>query len=300
MKPQVGDVYSAPINTELTGALRILKHINKDYLIYISSYMDKNIPKISDNALTKCLMEVRFNRQPKPVRMWLSGLPTKDFTFVGNIALTELEKSIQCSMTSGNSWNLSIFRTAYFEWKWARDPQGLEEELKEIQKQDKVHLLGIESVNHPKYMLSIEEFWNCIKLLDWSKTGDDSKVVEPLVRKLTGKNKKDIFGFEERLSYLLFELDTNAHARYIGEHAFKNAENFSADIFLYARCAVVANGKAFYDSVVNRPNKMPKDVEFEKLLTVASDAYMRKYQEEMDYDSYYKYETYSNTQGWNK
>jgi len=42
----------------------------------------------------------------------------------------------------------------------------------------------------------------------------------------------------------LYALDTAAHARHIGEWAYRGpeADTFSPDWFLYVRCVVVANG----------------------------------------------------------
>ena len=49
----------------------------------------------------------------------------------------------------------------------------------------------------------------------------------------------------------------------------------SEDGFLYSRCAVVANGRGLYEAVLADPTRMPKDIEFEALLSVAQDAYRR-------------------------
>jgi len=70
------------------------------------------------------------------------------------------------------------------------------------------------------------------------------------------------------------------------------------DLFLYARCCVVANGRAFYEHVLAHPEDMPKDLTFEALLNLASHAFERKTGFEMEYVPAYNYETFANTEGW--
>ena len=147
-------------------------------------------------------------------------------------------------------------------------------------------------------MSNEETFWRVVSLFDWKKTGDDEAVIKPAVRALAQMNIEDIKLFEDILAKKLFALDTEAHAREIGEEAFKSIKHFSTDWFLYVRCAVVANGSEFYLSVLEDPTLMPKDIEFEAILTVASDAYEHKTSEEFDYVSEISYETYSNKKGW--
>ncbi len=87
--------------------------------------------------------------------------------------------------------------------------------------------------------------------------------------------------------------DTEAHAREIGEYAYQPGEHFSVDSFLYTRCAVVANGPDLDDSVEADPTQMPKDCEFEAVLSVAPSAYERKTGMAFDYVPTVSYETYN-------
>ena len=64
------------------------------------------------------------------------------------------------------------------------------------------------------------------------------------------------------------------------------------------RCAVVANGRAFYEEVLKNPREMPKDLTFEPLLYVAMTAYKRKIGKEFMILPAFNYETYSNKEGW--
>jgi len=148
--------------------------------------------------------------------------------------------------------------------------------------------------------MSDEVFWRIIRLFNWKKLGDDDAVVEPAVAALAQMCSDDILRFEEILSEKLFALDTEPHAREIGENAYQDGEYFSVDLFLYVRGAVVANGPAFYAAVLADPKQMPKDGDFEPVLYVGRTAYERKTGLEFDYIPPVNYETYSNLEGWRK
>jgi hypothetical protein len=76
-------------------------------------------------------------------------------------------------------------------------------------------------------------------------------------------------------------------------------ENYlSVDDFLYARCAVVAEGKKYYEKVLNMPSEMPETITFESLLYIDKEAFKIKIGKEFNYMRNQKYETYSNKEGW--
>ena len=60
----------------------------------------------------------------------------------------------------------------------------------------------------------------------------------------------------------------------------------------------MANGRAFYMQAKRDASQMPKGLEFESLLYVASKAYEAKTGEDWDHVSYRSYETFSNRAGW--
>ncbi|MBK5492720.1 DUF4240 domain-containing protein [Bacillus sp. TH13] len=143
------------------------------------------------------------------------------------------------------------------------------------------------------------EFWKIIDMFDWDHEGDDETVLEEAVNYLNKSSNEDIFAFEDILSKLLYDLDGIEYAKNIGEYAYVDEEEFfSVDNFLYARCVVVANGRDFYYEVLQSPEEMPKDIEFESLLSVAREAYEQKNDEEFDYMPKFDYETYSNKGKW--
>src|SRR5262249_52997471 len=89
------------------------------------------------------------------------------------------------------------------------------------------------------------------------------------------------------------------HARHVGEHAWPDP-GFSADGFLYSRCVVVANGKVVYQRILADPSQMPKDMEFEALLSMAWKAFEKKTGKEYDRLTRVSFETFSNKVGWDE
>ncbi|SOC15756.1 uncharacterized protein DUF4240 [Ureibacillus xyleni] len=143
------------------------------------------------------------------------------------------------------------------------------------------------------------EFWKIIDLFEWKHTGNDKKVLKKAIRYLSKKSDEDIFTFDDILSKMLYDLDGKEYAKNIGEDSYVDEETyFSVDGFLYSRCVVVANGKEFYYEVLNNPQSMPKDMEFESLLYLASEAFEMTHDEEYDYVPKFDYETYSNQTQW--
>lgn len=116
------------------------------------------------------------------------------------------------------------------------------------------------------------EFWKFINLLDWTKESNDD-ITQVLIKELSKKTVVEIQEFAEILHAKLAALSTQAHL----EASYKNLSNeFSADEFLYIRCCVIANGQEFYKSVLQNPDLMPQNTDFEPLLYVAEKAYFLK------------------------
>ncbi|WP_369824989.1 DUF4240 domain-containing protein [Sporosarcina sp. P13] len=57
---------------------------------------------------------------------------------------------------------------------------------------------------------------------------------------------------------------------------------FSRDIFLFARCGIVIQGKEIYQSVLNNPNSFTNECTCEELLTISSEAYFLKVGKELN------------------
>lgn len=144
-----------------------------------------------------------------------------------------------------------------------------------------------------------DDFWQFIDLLDWSDEGDDTKIIEPVIQALERQPLAHIYRFFDILSEKLWCLDTRNHARVFLDDPEEEAL-LSSDDFLYARCAVVANGKQYYEKILGDPSKMPKDLTFEPLLYIAMRAYKRKTGKDLMERASFNYETYSNKEGWAK
>ena len=162
----------------------------------------------------------------------------------------------------------------------------LQEKYGETELEIRVQTGGIRS-----QILSDAQFWQIIELLDWQESGDNEAVVAPLIAHLASLSVSFIYQFQDKLSEKLYHLDTRLHAAVF-------SLPFSADDFLYSRCAVVANGKKVYENIVADPTKMPTDVDFESLLNVASDAYTLKTDKNFEYVADFPIETRSNKKGW--
>lgn len=143
-------------------------------------------------------------------------------------------------------------------------------------------------------------FWEIIASFNWKKTGNDDAVLKPALRALISMNIEDIKQFAEILAEKLYHLDGVDYASNIGEDAYKNDnEFFSEDYFLYVRCCVVANGKAYYNHVLENPTEMPKEMDFEALIYLADEAYNKKLKTKDEFiETKYSFETFSNAKKW--
>lgn len=144
-------------------------------------------------------------------------------------------------------------------------------------------------------------FWKIIALFDWDETGDDDAVMAPARAALLKKSPEAICAFDDVLAEKLYALDTRAHCRaaYAGELDPDDGDEYvSADDFLYLRCAVVANGREFYEAALRDPKEMPREIEFESLLSLAVECYEEKTGKTYEHTSPLSYESFSNREGW--
>jgi hypothetical protein len=155
--------------------------------------------------------------------------------------------------------------------------------------------IRVEEQKQGEGLLSEEQFWQILNLLDW-KQQDSDAIMAKAVQALAKMPVANIYLFKDTLSEKLYRLDTRAHA-----NAYKAKQEdgyLSVDDFLYVRCAVVAEGKDYYDKVLNDPSELPIEISFEPLLSLADDAYALKTGKKMDYFPTFNYETHSNQEGW--
>ncbi len=142
------------------------------------------------------------------------------------------------------------------------------------------------------------QFFDIIMTIcDWDKSGDDEKVLSPLIDHLSRQSDEEIFSFDEIMAELLFDLDTKKN--------FKKACRYydhSDDSFLYSRCCALINGEEYYEKVKIGKIKDLWGMEFEAILGVPMLAWGKKHgQDTADYPHLTErsYETGSNTDGWN-
>lgn len=131
--------------------------------------------------------------------------------------------------------------------------------------------LEIHIRKRPENWLTEANFWEIIDSFDWSQPDNDQAVLKPAVDKLATMPIANIHQFQDILSEKLWLLDTKHHAQvFIDEHP---KGRLSVDDFLYVWCAVVAEGQQYFADVLQHPEKMPREIVFEALLFLASEAY---------------------------
>jgi hypothetical protein len=145
------------------------------------------------------------------------------------------------------------------------------------------------------FLLSEEQFWTLIDALDWSQKNTFDKL-NPSVLLLVGMPIANIYLFADKLAEKLYTLDTRAHGNtYLAQ---QEDDYLSVDDFLYNRCAIVAEGKDYFEKVVKNPLLFDSKLSFEALLSIAPQAYFKKTGRNFDYQPICNIETYSNTLGW--
>jgi hypothetical protein len=144
-------------------------------------------------------------------------------------------------------------------------------------------------------------FWSVIGQFDWDKTGDDNAVLRPALSTLSGMPPAEIAAFEQILAARLYALDTREHARwcYSGQSDPDNGDDYiSSDDFLYSRCVVVANGRAFFEDVLADPSKFPAGDEVRVTALPGRYAYGQRTGQPLDAGHDLSWESFSNTDGW--
>ncbi len=152
--------------------------------------------------------------------------------------------------------------------------------------------IKVESNRCGEGLFNEDQFWQAIELLDW-KQKNRADVVEPLVASMSKMPMSSIYLFQDILSEKLFNIDTKEHAKAYMKQ--QNDDYFSVDDFLYVRCAAVAEGREYYENILNNPTELSDQIDFEHILSVAADAYKRKTGRDFDYVPLYNYESKSNT-----
>lgn len=142
-----------------------------------------------------------------------------------------------------------------------------------------------------------KEFWKIVDKADWDNQGDDEKVLAPVIDALSKLDDEEIFGFEDVMSKLLYDIDSQE----IALQLYGPELHFSEDLFLYQRCVALMNGAKYYKKILAGKEKLDPDSEFEAILYVPHRAWAQKHQADSgDYPHFpeISYETGSNEALW--
>lgn len=148
--------------------------------------------------------------------------------------------------------------------------------------------------------MNSNEFWELIGTLG----GDiDQQSATELSERLSARPAKEIRDFADQLASALYALDSSERADQpiVDPSEGDQPIPMSDDIFLYARCAVVAAGRTAWESAVAQPSAMAGSrpvYDGEWLLTVAPSAFEESAGTTWTHVSPVSYETGSNAAGW--
>jgi hypothetical protein len=153
-------------------------------------------------------------------------------------------------------------------------------------------------IPHPKKtasLLSETQFWGVIDALDWTQKATFD-ILKPAVTRLAGMPVVNIYLFADKLSEKLYQLDTRVHGdAYLRQ---QSDDYLSVDDFLYNRCAIVAEGKVYFEKIVAHPDLFPTEISFEAILRLPHEAYLQKTGRHFNYQPICNIETYSNSKSW--
>jgi len=272
--------------------IRVLRTVDergaRTALVAVTPWIGDHVPDSGEPGLRQILREHRGHSRGEPAICWYDGEPPAELVYVGVIAPTAEELGMDPHGAYCGQWRPTMAQAVVLELQ-VRDG-GAHQATPERSpaRQDVDRVAGV---------ITEDEFWRVIGLLDWD-AGDDDEIIEPAVRYLAAQSPDTIAGFQRQLCEHLFQLDREEFARELGEYSYGSSGAFSADHFLDVRSAVLANGKGFYEAVLADPRKMPKDREFEALLTVSDEAYRRRTGRTPLFLGTKNWETFSNREGW--
>ena len=147
-------------------------------------------------------------------------------------------------------------------------------------------------------MNKFQFFWDTMQRCDWSREGNDEKVLVPVLRYLSQQEDCEIFRFDDLMSELLYGLDTKK----LAAQCEKAGPYMGGDSFLYSRCVALINGPDYYEQAKAGKRKELWTMEFEALLYVPARAWALKHgksEEAYPHTAPFSYETGSNREQWN-
>jgi hypothetical protein len=143
-------------------------------------------------------------------------------------------------------------------------------------------------------------FWQLIE----GHPADEDGEWDALTSALAARTEAEIVAFAESLARALYELDTEVHCSQPVQDVSEPdglVLGMSSDVFLYARCAVVAAGRQTWAQVLAEPAAFAgrwEVADAEALLYVANEAFEQATGRTWEHDTAVSYETGSNPAGW--
>lgn len=291
--PEVGDTYAARLDDGRFGVVRVLRKSERSTLVAVADWIGAEPPSVNHRALRRVLRRERGFFKGEPAVAWYEGEPPEGLIYLGVIQPSAADLTIDPKGTYAGYWRTNMAADALLEWSFHHPGELVQ--LGGEPPPPEVPIVGPDFSPMPD-----ARFWEIVALVGYSEDNPTAEsAIACAVQELTGCGVDEIFGFEAALTEKLFALDKESYARHIGSSAYAGPDSFfSVDIFLYARCAVVAKGRLAYEQTLLEPKRMPQDHTFEPLLYLASEAYERKTGRVFTFHGPRSYETFSNREGW--
>lgn len=170
---------------------------------------------------------------------------------------------------------------------------------KEVSRYCQEHLTGKNAFTKESHIDQKRFFELIMTVCDWDASGDDDKVLKPLIRHLARQSDEIIFAFDDMMAELLYALDTRKNYKI----ARRCRRFIFDDRFLYSRCVALINGEEYYQKVKSQMVTSLWQKEFEAILYVPALAWAKKHRKTMDEYPHVtpkSYETKSNLEGWKR
>jgi hypothetical protein len=290
----VGAAFAVPLKDGRYGAVRILRVDEEDHrttaLVAVTPWLAATPPDLSAPALKEVLRLHRGRFGGRPALCWYDGIPPAELLYIGVVLPTEEDLRLDPQGAYCGRWTVTVAQDVVLESATPLQAANSRASMRTQSLPEGDPLVG---------EMDDDEFWALIELLDRS-SGDGFEAVEPLIQQLAAKSPSKIAGFHEVLMAKLSALDREDIAREIGAHAYGSTEGFSPDHFMDVRAAIVASGRALFESVLEDPRHVPKDGELEALVTVAEEAYRRRTGRTPVFVASRSAETFSSLAGWTR
>ena len=125
--PTAGSVFAMPLGDGRFGICRVLQVRLKlkgrpEALVAASDWIGDAPPALTDPAVKRTLMLTHHSWADEPERLWVSDLPPKNFTNLGAIKLSKIDKETTCNSYSG--W-ARLPAQVLLQWRWDHDREAL-------------------------------------------------------------------------------------------------------------------------------------------------------------------------------